>query len=483
MRPTRIHRSSYFATGLALSALAFGCGGSSGAEPGDVQGQISAHIPGLFDAAKDGADQAAGSTALAGLTDSLASIDSLGMPFQLAPGTTDDGTALRTFSLEDGDPTGDEIAQWLNDNIFTDANYVGDGQYRIPADLVCADPETGAVDPECADMWNQVDVRIHAELAGDGIDFTLLIGPNDAAPLLVEVRSDRLTLAVDLGGAAAAVDHVASVTGESADLPEVLEGVVALTLRIPSENAVSFELAVREAIAIEVAGASPMSFSTAAKDPLAQLLIDGVEREIVASFDLGRTTLSMPWSEWDWTSLATGTMNLDWQGLSFTAVVADGSNQIAIGNIGLGDGTSTLSLDDTALVSIDLNADSGRRFDLTLSPDPAGGLPIASFDPGMDLTVDVFMQPLADAGDFVDPWLLDDTYRFAIEGDQPATQSIAGDANLGTPGALRVQSGTMTVSSTTDSVVVNAGQCLVADTVESGENPVVGAVAAGACPE
>jgi len=242
-------------------------------------------------------------------------------------------------------------------------------------------------------------------------------------------------------------------------------------------------VAVREAVRIEAnADGGRIAFSTAAKDPLASLEIDAAAREITALFDLGETQLAMPYHMLDPDTLASGTWKLDWKGLSFTATARDGDDSIRIDNIGLGDDTSTIVLDDTQLLGVDLNADDGRRLGLTLTADPDGGLPIATFDPGMDLVVDVYLKPLADAGDFVDSWLMDDTYQVSIDGDSPQTQSIAPDLDTGAPGALRVARGTLTIADDSAAVVVPAGQCLLADPVTEGENPIVGAVTAGACP-
>jgi hypothetical protein len=181
-------------------------------------------------------------------------------------------------------------------------------------------------------------------------------------------------------------------------------------------------------------------------------------------------------------SLASGIWAIDWRGLSFTATAQDGADEIVIDNIGLGDDTSTIKLDDTQLVGVDFNRNDGRRTKMTLRPDPAGGLPIVTFEPGVELLIDVFLQPLADAGDSIEPWLLDDSYRIALSGDAPATQSIAPDEVAGTPGALRVARGTLAIESDTASVTVAAGQCLLADEVTEGEHPLLGGLTAGACP-
>ena len=468
-----------FTTGLAVLAGA-GCGGNEEADPDAVNARLREVLPGLVEPTSQTIEFAGESTALAGLGDSMTAIDdSLGLPFSIAPidiSTTDEGAVA--VALPEGE-SGEEVARSLAERLFNADNYEGDGVYRIPVDMVCpADDETGEMDPACVEQWERAELRIKVELTGDGLDFTLLIGPDRSAPLTLELRPGRISVVVDLGETADAIRFLAP----EAELPEVLEGVVAFSLVVNGPQDVSFAIAVREAVRIEAMTADGrIAFSTDARDPLASLRIEVAARRLTALFDLGRTQLSMP-NQMSDDSLAAGTWAIDWRGLSFTATAQDGADEIVIDNIGLGDDTSTIKLDDTQLVGIDLNPTDGRRAKVTLRPDPAGGLPIVTFEPGLELLIDVFLQPLADAGDLVDPWMLDDSYRIGLTGEAPATQSIAPDEASGTPGALRIARGQLAIESKTASVTVSTGQCLLADPVTDGEHPLLGGLAAGACP-
>ena len=466
---------------LAL-LVAAGCGGGEEADPDAVNGRLREMLPGLVDPTSQSLEFAGESTALAGLGDSMAAIDeSLNLPFSIAPIdlSSSDDEAL-AVALPDGEESGEDVAESLAQRLFTAENYEGDGVYRIPVDMVCpADEETGETDPACVEEWERAELRIRAEFTGDGVDFTLLVGPDRSAPLTLELRPARITVVVDLGEAAEAIRFLAP----DAELPDVLEGVVAFSLVVNGPADVSLEIAVREAARVEASTADGrISFSTDAKDPLASLRIEVAARRLTALFDLGRTQLSMPNRMNDEGSLAPGIWSIDWRGLSFTATAQDGDDEIVIDNIGLGDDTSTIKLDDTQLVGIDLNPADGRRYKMTVRPDPAGGLPIVTFEPGFELLVDVFLQPLADAGDLIDPWLLDDSYRIALSGSSPATQSIAPDETAGTAGALRIARGQLAIESDTASITVATGQCLIADEISEGEHPLLGGLAAGTCP-
>src|SRR6188508_3091650 len=190
-----------FTTGLAFLLGAVGCGGSEEADPDAVNARLRAVLPGLVEPTSQTIEFAGESTALAGLGDSMAAIDdSLGLPFSIAPidiSTSDDGALA--VALPEGEQSGEEVAETLAERLFNADNYEGDGVYRIPVDLVCsADDETGEMDPECVEQWERAELRIKVELADDGLDFTLLIGPDRSAPLTLELRPGRISVVVDL---------------------------------------------------------------------------------------------------------------------------------------------------------------------------------------------------------------------------------------------------------------------------------------------
>jgi hypothetical protein len=470
-----------------LLATACGGGGGQEASPDAVAERLRRTLPAVLDPAAASMTVVDESTALASLGQSVDAMRAtLALPELPVFGSDVEATALPADGDEEEEPLqvpdGEETAEDLIARIFNDENHEGDGVYRLTPELLCPQDDTGAIDPECAANVEAAELRIRVELAGDGLDFTLLVGPDRVEPLVLELRSDRLTVAVDLDEAADAATHLASVVGEPIALPDVFEGQVAFSIVVHGPEDVSFEIAVREDIAVAIdTEDGRVDFSTAARDPLASLRVDAAARALTALLDVGPTAASMPWQMANSASLATGTWAIDWSGLSFTASAQDGDDSVHIENIGWGDDTSTLRLDDAVLMAIDLNQSAGRRFAVTLSPDPAGGLPLADVTPGVELVVDLDLQPLASAGDPIDAWLLDDTYVLALEG--PATtQSIAGDPVTGEGGALRIAQGSLTIANDGGSVVVEAGQCLLADPVTDGEHPILGAMTAGACP-
>src|SRR5690606_22315408 len=125
----------------------------------------------------------------------------------------------------------------------------------------------------------------------------------------------------------------------------------------------------RSAVNVEVDTVDgPVAVSSAAKDPLFELDVDAVARTLGVSLDVGATGLLAPWNLIDDASLASGAFALALGGISGEISVSDGDQSITIETLGLGDSTTTVKLDDHTLIAADLNADDGRRFDLTIEP-------------------------------------------------------------------------------------------------------------------
>jgi hypothetical protein len=260
-----------------------------------------------------------------------------------------------------------------------------------------------------------------------------------------------------------------------------MTGKLAIELQRNGEQDFTLSGSVLDAVDVEGSLADgPFALGVAAKDPLWSLHADGVVRTLDVTLDLGEVTLTAPWIDLFKTSLARGTFALDWKGLSAHVALDDGAKTLDVTNIGLGDGTSTIKLDATTLVAIDLNAQTGRRFDLTVSP-VAGELPSFAFAPGLSLKAAFHLQPLADAGDTVADYLRDEIYDVTIG---RLVQPVAADAVSGFPGGVKVLEDSITIAAERAGASVTAptGMCLVGDPLTAGEQPIIGLFAVRACP-
>lgn len=480
---TLTKRSLWLVLG-AVSAVA--CGGNEGgAGPAETQARIDDTVGPVLTATARSIEFLETSELVGGADRVLGAMNASfpGLPFRLParvlPGDDEATAAARSGHGEE--TPGEAFARFLREVVFTEENHEGGGVYLVGADDLCDadEPAPPAGEPSCAETVTALELRAAVTLAGDGLDVGVLIGAPRDVLVTFELRPNSVGVALDLAETGDAIRTIATVLGEDVELPTVLEGVVAATLTVNGEADVSLDLAVRAAVRVE--GALPeggaYAFATAARDPWFHGRAEGVARRLALALDVGPTRLALPWSAVSTDSLAAGVFELVLPGLTGETTLTEGDDALVVTGIGLGDATTTVKLDAATLLGIDLNPTQGRTFDLTLAL-TADGAPQVSVAPAFDLSLAFGLAPLAAAGDVVDSWLLDETYRVALTGAAPAVQPIEGD-----PGLLAIL-GDLTISSTAAPapVVATTGQCLVGDAVTVGEHPVLGALAVIACP-
>ncbi len=482
-------------SGLALVA----CGGERGAEPEEIREALDEVVVPIVDDTSAALQFLDDSSVLASLDGSLggsgvvrawggAADDDVGAPEPEPPEEEVDPNA----------PTpGEELAQFLREVIFTEDNYEGEGIYRIRGRDVCTEGslEPTPVEPgdpapvegegegtaECERQVDQMELRIEVLLVDGGFDATLLVGPERAKPVKLESRDDRITVISNLAAAKAAIEHIASVTGAEVALPDVFEGVVAASIRRDGEAAATLTLSIREDVAVEATTENgTVSFHAAASEPLARLSIDAIARHLEAQANAGPVQASMPWGMWDGESEIGGTLNIDLAGATGTVVLDDDDAEVTLTGLGLGGATSRITLDDQVIWSMDVNPESGRTFDMTVTP--GDGRAAIAIEPGLHVLTTIDGRPVTEAWDTVDPAQDGDTYEIVFDGEHPTAEAIDGDETQ--DGALRVVSGHLRLTATGATPIdVEAGECLLSSDVEEGEHPSLGALASGACPE
>jgi hypothetical protein len=148
----------------------------------------------------------------------------------------------------------------------------------------------------------------------------------------------------------------------------------------------------------------------------------------------------------------------------------------------------TINKDDTNIVAVTLNPDSGHHFNLSVAPDAAHNSGLISASPELDLSIGLFFAPIA--ADFLDvpDYALDETFHVLLSGQDPA-QILPLPENVATlwPGGIQVAAGSLVLSSTSalpgSTVTVPQGQCLTStQTPEVGSHPVLGYFQVVACP-
>jgi hypothetical protein len=311
------------------------------------------------------------------------------------------------------------------------------------------------------------------------IDVTLLLGAERHAPLALELYHDSLGVRVDLDEGLA----VARDLGEE-DLEglQELSGVLEWRLVKNAERDYSVELNVLEAVsAVFESEGDTLSTSLAASSPAWNVRINGNTNTLSAGLDLGTLRVMGPLRlfadlfESDDASQDlggvtgdsfdalpepeptehnyTGVIELLLSGLSGTVSYTADSDILSFQDLGFGDDTSTLKHDGNTLLGLDLNALSGRRVNLEVTPTENGAE--IHISPTFDLQLAFAFQHIADQFEGIADYLLNDTLHVWFEGNSPAID--VGDEQF------RVTAGTLHLESQADpsvNVSVAAGMCL-----------------------
>ena len=313
----------------------------------------------------------------------------------------------------DGDAT--EISERLANELFADANHLGDGLYRVPATLACE-----ADDADCAAKLERVRVRVGED--NDALVFTVEVDAH--APLRFVLAHESLAATVDLDAAANAL----AALGEA---PVSLSGEVTGALHVLGPAAVRFATTIDRPIRIAIDG---LELASAIANVF-QLELDGATRSAAAMIALGETRIAIADEE---------SFELDLPGLTAIAMMTP-SQPLQLTNVGLGTRTTTLSIDGRRALAIDVNPDDGRTFAASLGR--------------------------SDDRETLQTSLID--LRFAVEhaGERPVydvTQLLVSGA-LATDGSqIEVTSGRLSVTTnpTDYGFTATAGQCAFATEVE-----------------
>lgn len=354
---------------------------------------------------------------------------------------------------EDGSIDTDAIVDELEQELFTDANYLGNGVYRVPASLVCEtslyDETTGetttSIDPECASDLEQAQLRVRVADDGDGIRFFVQIDANHDEPLSFFLAHDELAITINLDDATDAMLAMAQVLGEEAPNAD-LAGEITGSMRILGTAHARLALSFGRPLSIKFADAgvgldsdAAFRFTSAAGE------IIGVELDAntpAGAFDLGlgTTTIHIPGDEYDPASrdinLGGATVNASFQG-----------STVSFENISLGTQTTTVSVGGQQAISIDLNPADGRKLNATISVDATTGDETVEVSPRLDLQTSVDHAVLGDEAPVYD------TTRVQIDG------SLRGNE---LSGQVEVLSGSVTVTTNPSQYgfTASAGQCV-----------------------
>lgn len=398
-----------------------------------------------------------------------------------------------------------DLVRQLRERILIEANLESStstsATYRLGVDVLCSDDSddapTGAAgtasdvdspdadgDADCADEVTRLQPRIVLTSPREGdIDVTLQLGAERHSPLTLELYRESLGLRLDLDEGV----EVARDFGEDLQGLSELSGLLEWQLVRNAARDYSLEFNVLEPVSLVVESkGDTLTTSLAASSPAWNVRIDGNTNTLSAGLDLGTLRVmgplrlfaslferdasvdsaGVPGEAFDALPEPqplpepepepreyTGIIELLLSGLSGTVSYTADSDVLSFTDLGFGDGTSTLKHDGNTLLGLDLNALSGRRVNLEVSPTENG----AEFriSPSFDLKLAFAFEHIADQFEGIADYLMNETLHFWFEGESPAIE--VHDEQL------QVTSGTLHLDSQADpsvAVTVAAGMCL-----------------------
>lgn len=290
-----------------------------------------------------------------------------------------------------------EAVNALNNELFTDANHLGEGVYRVPAELVCTretyDETTGeyieAVDPECAADLERAQVRIRVTADDDSMQFALQVTEDKEEPVVATLEAQSLAVTFDLDDAWRSASALAALEGD--ELPNAeLSGQVAGTLAILGTAHAEVSLAIDRDISIKLAEAGqsldgPEAFRLTSKQAdVLSISANGAAKSGAFALGLGETSIHAPTFVDDGTSTTTRALEIDLAGATASATFSRGQ-PLRVENVSLGNRDLVTKLGGQVASRVGINPDSGRAFSMTLTDDAATGRATIAFTPELDV--------------------------------------------------------------------------------------------------
>lgn len=375
----------------------------------------------------------------------------------------------------DSDVSGqkDELIRALNDHIFTQQNVESVSAdtvtYLLKGSVVCAyntEAETEDRD-RCVQFVDDAQIRLVASSPAAGsADVSVKIGPNRISPVSFEFHPTLISASPNIGEIKKAAEYLVPLIDEDADtsgFPTVAKGELRLSLEKTGEKKLEGKVGITQAI--ELSGgewglqlaAAPNGFVIAA---------DGLAKTVKASLGLGAISGLFPFqsgyyfgADENGDEVESGVITdpvaakLEIGGLTGAALFEAGKELLSLTNLGLGDKTSTLDLNGKRVLSVDLNKEDGRSFDIAI--EKTGEHTKFELSPAFDLRMVFAFAQIQGELEKIADWMLDEVLSVKFSGASPAFEMIDGD--------IKVVSGKLTLAAEKAGIhhEIEAGQCLI----------------------
>lgn len=307
---------------------------------------------------------------------------------------------------------------------------------------------TSTASSTCVANVDKLKLLIRASAGSSGTDLTLLLNETIELGTVQIQKGVSFGVTVDLGNAQKASEFVNTTLGRDSPftrLTFVAAGKVEAKLKKwgPSdfEATVSFLSDVSGTVTDDVgytrSGKSP------SRAPLASARIDGPNKTLTASVDVGATEYRGIWADFfDYKIKSPMTWTL--AGLTLRASAKDGGARTVTG-LSFGDGSSTLKFGEVVVAAFDFNPNAKRQVDLELSTG-GSGLDALTVRPGISSTVALTLQAVANAGQQVDATLLNSTYQYVLSASDNAPQFELTRVTQSQDGAWKLTHGSVALS-------------------------------------
>jgi len=393
------------------------------------------------------------------LKDSDLADDILGKPAQpdcvTRPGEPPDcppPEETERFDMTDG---ATELEQNLADHVFNTANVESQDAtsvtFRLKYDVFCPEVTKNGVkqpDPDCKKVLEAVAIRLKVTSSATGnVDIAVqveeLATHRTWSPGTLALHADEASLTAVLADAKEAILALQKADGQTDNgAPDIFQGRVRFTLHRNGAEDYTGTLAVEDAVRVSEGTASDKDFfdvTVGVSPRLAVLNVAGAAKTLTAALEAGALDLKValdliagdhsetvcepsnpndpyppPCNPPPAKPPKQGVLDIHVAGASAAGSFLAQNDTVHVTGLGLGGSTSTVRFGGSTLFAVDLNKDTGRKFDLT----------VAHGDDGVSLTVSpsfdlVFLHNLnaiADQFDDIDAWAMNGAEQVKLDG-------------------------------------------------------------------
>lgn len=369
-----------------------------------------------------------------------------------------------------------DLSKLIKENILIpdniEAQTATEITYLLKSQNVCATAENESERGDCVEVLDKMQVRlVVTSPEADIFNVALHTGSSRVNPVNLRIAADGLELEGDLAQAKTSLEQLKTALNlTDLELPASASGKVRAHINKLANN--QYEATLATLTPVIMAGAD-FGLQLGVANPAATLTVNGATKQINAVVNMAAVELKLPFYE----SIEREFEVTDEEGYTYTDyelvqgdkhavelklggvnanITLDGAkNTLSAINLGLGDTTSRLFIDQEEVLSLELNPAQGRRVDVKI--DDAGAKPVLELAPALDVKmIFAFAKIKNKLQDLNLPgWMLNDTLTIKADGANPIR--IEPQPN----DSLKVLAGALTFSSLTQQKTHNiqANQC------------------------